>query len=338
MLVHYINVGQADATLLEFYENEQSYYILIDAGNWNDSDVVTYLKEHEVTHLDIIIGTHPHADHIGQLDQLLAQFDVTEVWMSGDEANSQTFERVLESIIESGVDYHEPRANEVYEIGPLVIEIINPIKLTGDVHEGSISLRALFGDVSFLFTGDAEEQTEQAMIDRGHELDATVLQLGHHGSNTSTIPAFLQKVNPEVAVISAGKDNQYGHPHEEVVTRVQEANIDLFVTYVHGTIIVSTDGKTYSITTSETDYPFVANEQNRQSAASKEESPRLSCIDINRADLEELEAIVHIGSERAATILDLRPFETIDDLEKIKGIGPGRLADILEENIACIGG
>ncbi|MCL7749370.1 MBL fold metallo-hydrolase [Halalkalibacter alkaliphilus] len=338
LLVHYINVGQADATLLEFSDETESYYILIDAGNWNSGDVVSYLQKEEISHIDILIGTHPHADHIGQMDQILDLFDVTEVWMSGDETTSQTFERVLNAVIESGVDYHEPRAGEVYDIGPLAIEVINPDQLTGDIHEGSISLRATYGEVSFLFTGDAEEQTEQAMIDRGHQLDSTVLQLGHHGSSTSTTPAFLEAVNPEVAIISAGIDNQYGHPHDEVVSRVENAKIDLYTTFVHGTIIVSTDGKNYNVTTDETEQSVDSFSESTESLKDTEIASESNCIDINSASASELEDIIHIGTERASQLIDLRPFEDISDLARINGIGPARITEIKTENLACMGG
>ncbi|WP_332629009.1 MBL fold metallo-hydrolase [Halalkalibacter flavus] len=337
-LVHFINVGQADATLLEFSDETESYHILIDAGNWNSVDVVSYLQKEEISHIDILIGTHPHADHIGQMDQILEQFDVTEVWMSGDETTSQTFERVLNAIIESGVDYHEPRAGEVYDIGPLVIEVINPAQLTGDIHEGSISLRVTYGEVSFLFTGDAEEQTEQAMIDRGHQLDSTILQLGHHGSSTSTTPAFLEAVNPEVAIISAGIDNQYGHPHDEVVSRVENAKINLYTTFVHGTIIVSTDGQNYDVETNKTKYTLDSTVESNDSTKNTKIDNEANCIDINSASASEIENIIHIGTERASQLIDLRPFEDISDLARINGIGPARIAEIKTENLACMGG
>ncbi|MDT8860109.1 MBL fold metallo-hydrolase [Alkalihalobacillus sp. MEB130] len=330
--VHYIDVGQADATLIELSDDDRNYNILIDAGDWNNHDVVTYLDKKDVTHLDILIGTHPHADHIGQMDQILSKFDVTEVWMSGDETTSQTFERVLDAIIESGVSYHEPRAGEVYDIGPLLLEVFNPEELTGDLHEGSISLRVTFGDISFLFTGDAEEQTEQAMINRGDSLKATVLQLGHHGSRTSTTSPFLEAVDPEVAIISAGIQNQYGHPHEEVINRVQRAEIDLFTTFDHGTIIISTDGQTYTIQTNATETSLA------NSVESKDPVSIIDCIDINDASVTALEEIIHIGPERAMQVVQLRPFETLSDLDQISGLGSARVADIKEENLACIGG
>jgi len=133
--------------------------------------------------------------------------------------------------------------------------VLNPYQLTGDFHEGSVSVRMTYGKVSFVLTGDAETHTEQAMIDRGHNLEAQVLHLGHHGSRTSSGSAFLEAVSPEISVYSAGKDNPYGHPHDEVVERIAAMGIPLYGTDVHGTVVIVTDGMTYSV---ETEYAVPA--------------------------------------------------------------------------------
>jgi competence protein ComEC len=123
--------------------------------------------------------------------------------------------------------------------------VVNPDQITGDFHEGSVALRVIFGEVAFLFTGDAEAATEAAMIARRHALNAEVLQLGHHGSRTSSSLALLQVVNPEVAVYSAGRGNTYGHPHTEVIERLGRLGIPVYGTDVHGTVRVITDGDTF---------------------------------------------------------------------------------------------
>lgn len=330
--VHFINVGQADATLFEYTADGEDYRILFDAGHWQEKDVVDYLQAYEIDHIDIMIGSHPHADHIGQMDSILETIDVSEVWLSGDVLSSQTFLNVMDAIEASEADYHEPRAGEVYDVGPLEVKVLNPDELTGDVHEGSISVLFSYGQTSFLLTGDAEEQTEQAMIDRGYDLGADVLKLGHHGSSTSTIPAFLQAVNPSVAIVSAGIDNDYGHPHREVVDRVIEADIELYATYEHGTIVIESDGETLQIVT-EQDGDI---ERSNESASNEEEGTFSDCIDLNEASIDVLEEIAHIGAERAQALIELRPFETLDELTNIDGIGEGRLADIIEEGLACV--
>ncbi|WP_096153553.1 MBL fold metallo-hydrolase [Bacillus sp. FJAT-45066] len=340
--VHYIDVGQADSILFNYSYEGEDFRILYDTGNWNRNDVVQYLDIQKIEHIDIIIISHPHADHIGQLDKILdSGISVSEVWMSGDISTSQTFERAMDAVERSGADYHEPRAGEVYDIGPLVLEIINPEKLTGDVHKGSVSMRVQYGEVSFLFTGDAERQTEEAMLKRGHHLDADILKLGHHGSNTSTTSAFLQAVNPKVAIYSAGVGNNYGHPHDEVLTRVMDAGVDLYGTDIHGTIVITTNGDTFDVQTKMdgTISPTSSGETASKPEVKKEDPETATpsdCININTASFDSLQEIKHIGPARAEELISKRPFQSIDSLSSISGIGAGRLADIKNQNLACV--
>ena len=249
--IYFFDVGQADATLFL----GPAFTVLMDTGDYRRNDVVPHLDSVGVTEIDLLIGTHPHADHIGQFPQVLETFPVKEVWLSGDTHTTLTFERAIDAILASDAAYHEPRVGEVFQFGSLHIEVLNPDRLTGNFHEGSISVRITFGEVSFVFTGDAEIHTEQGMMDRGHNLEAQVLQLGHHGSSTSSGLAFLEAVSPEVAIYSAGEGNPYGHPHDEVVERLDHIDILLYGTDIHGTIVITTDGVTYSV---ETEYEVPA--------------------------------------------------------------------------------
>lgn len=241
--VHFIDVDQGDATLLM----SPTFTILIDAGRHDRDDVVPYLKTVEVEKINLLIGTHPHADHIGQMDKVLNNFEVSEVWMSGNTHTTQIFERVLDAIIDSGANYNEPRAGETYQVGDLVIEMLSPKSLTGDFNNDSLAFRAIYGDVMFVFTGDVERPIEEEILSGNHDLKADIFQLGHHGSSTSNSKEFLEAINPEVVVYSAGKDNSYGHPHDEVIKRLESMNIKIYGTDVHGTIIIETDGKTYAV-------------------------------------------------------------------------------------------
>ncbi|MDL4843078.1 MBL fold metallo-hydrolase [Aquibacillus rhizosphaerae] len=340
--VHYIDVGQADATLLEF----DSYTILIDAGDWNSNNVVNYLKTKNISEVDIAIGTHPDADHIGQLDKVINQFDVGEVWLSGNSSTSETFEKVMEAVDSSGADYDEPRAGDLYEVGSLQIDILHPTHITGNPNEESISLKLTYGAIGFVFTGDAETNQEQEMMNLEVNLDAEFLQLGHHGSNTSTSKAFLDAVSPKVAVYSAGAGNHYGHPASEVVELVQDYGATLYGTDVHGTIVVTTDGVEYAIATKQdgTITPSAESssgkleESNKDDKDEPEENTSSQCVNINEASVEEVQAIIHIGPARAENLVDLRPYNSVADLSSIKGIGPSRIDDIKAEGIACIGG
>jgi len=347
--VHYIDVGQADATLLKFSHEGEDYRILIDAGNWNSSSVVNYLNAQKVSNIDIVVGTHPDADHIGQIDKIITTFDVDEIWFSGNSSNSQVFNRVLDAIETKDVGYHEPRAGEVYDIGPLVIEVLNPTGASGDVQNESVSLRITYGDVTFLFTGDTEEEGERKILNSGQNVTADIFQMGHHGSKTSNTSAFLDKVNPKVAIISASENNQYGHPHDEVVNRVKDKGIDLYSTHINGTVIVKTDGNTYKVTTNKDgnvtppskNTAATSSETNTSSndASSKpKETVSGSCVDINKASSDELQEIIHFGPARVEELMQLRPFSSVDDLGRIKGIAAGRLNDIKSQGLACVGG
>jgi beta-lactamase superfamily II metal-dependent hydrolase len=319
--VHYINVGQGDATLFM----GPDFTMLVDAGRHDTNDVTPYLHSQGVTEIDLMILTHPHADHIGQADTVIQKFDVKEVWMSGEEHTSATFERVLDALLASNAEYHEPRAGESFQFGSALVEVYNPESLTGDLHESSVSVRITYGDIKFLFTGDAEQQTEQDIMNREHDVEAHIFQLGHHGSITSNTHSFLKKVQPEVAIYSAGEGNSYGHPHDEIVERLENMDIDLYGTDVNGHIIVTTDGKQYTVSTEK----GITNEQETESNSG-------DCIDVNTATKEELTEITQIGEERADELIQFRPYQSLDELSQINGIGPARVAEIKEQGLACV--
>lgn len=342
MKVHYIDVGQGDSTLIQYSEDGEEYTILIDAGNFYNTDVISYLQSQNINKIDIAIGTHPDADHIGQLDEVVTTFAVEEVWLSGNTSTSQTFQDLLTVIDSKGVGYHEPRMGEEYEIGPLEVDVLYPKSITGESNAESISLKMTYGDVRFVFTGDAEQENEVEMVNSGADLKAEILHLGHHGSNTSTHPTFLNEVHPEVAIYSAGEDNSYGHPHAEVVNLIQNSEIQLYGTDVNGTIIVTTDGKDYDIETKAdgTISPSALEKVPANHSEPKATNPpsTASCIDINNASIEQLQEIIHIGPARAKDVVNSRPYHSVEDLSRIDGIGPSRLNDIVTEGLACVKG
>lgn len=243
MQVFYFDVDQAEAVLLK----GPGFTILIDAGDKGRNDVVPHLQRLDVETIDLLILTHPHADHIGQAAKVLQKFQVAEVWMSGYEHTTRLFEEVLDAILASEADYFEPRRGDVVEFGDLRLEVLNPDTIGKDLHDANIVVRAVYGDVAFLFTGDAEKKTEKKVMASSLPVNVQILQLGHHGSRTSTSLEFLRAVRPSVAIYSAGINNMYGHPHSEVVNRLRIRDIPLYGTDVHGTIIVSTDGVDYYI-------------------------------------------------------------------------------------------
>lgn len=324
LLTHYIDVGQGDATLLQLADDSSTYNILIDTGNWNATEVVQYLSAHHIETIDIIAITHPHADHIGQLDKIIENFSVGEVWMNGEDSASDVFSRAMDAIDTYNIDYYEPQIGEVFDIGKAVITVLHPNDLTSGVNDNSLSFHIQYGNISFLYTGDAEQQAEREMLTRDFPLEATILHLGHHGSKTSTTNDFLETVRPEVAIYSAGEKNKYGHPDQEVLDRVTTFGAQLYGTDVDGTIRLETDGVTYSIQT----------EKNELAPS----SVVTNCVDLNEASLNDLQKISHVGAERAQLIINARPFQSLDDLITINGLSETRVQEIKQQGVACIGG
>lgn len=317
LAAYFFDVDQGDATLLA----GPDFTILVDAGRHDRADVVPYLQAAGVEKIDLLIGTHPHADHIGQIPQVMAAFAVSEVWMSGDSHNSRTYENALDAILDSDARYHEPRAGEVVQVGSARVEVLNPTTLSGDFHAGCIAVRVVFGEVAFLLTGDVETPNEWQMIQSGYPLQAQILKLGHHGSSTSSSPEFLGAVRPEIAIYSAGIDNSYGHPHAEVIQRVMDLGIRVYGTPQQGTIRLLTDGHRYEIETRHGDTQLAS------------ERPG---ININTASKDELVRIAHLGPERAEQLIRRRPFRTLDELKQLDGISDGRLREIKAQGLARV--
>lgn len=340
LVVRYLDVGQADATAFHINDDDQEYVVLYDTGDWQGKEVVEYLQEEQIETVDLIIVSHPHADHIGQLKLILEQFSVEEVWMTGAEADSNLFISTMETLLaDESIAYNEPSIGDEYEIGPLHIEVLHPepTELTGDLNEDSLSILATFGEVKFMFTGDAGVKTEGEIMAQHKQIGAHFLQLGHHGSNTSSDEAFVDAVNPTYAIYSAGANNSYGHPSPEVVDLFGQKNIPMIGTDTHGTITVTTDGKEVTISSEKGELAEVGVDGGQESApAVGNNSNEQLCVDLNEASVAELEGIVHINEERAAEIIELRPFTSLEQLSDVHGIGPKRLEDIVEENKACV--
>lgn len=318
MTAHFLYVGQGEATLLM----GPDFAVLIDAGDVGRYDIVPQLETAGVEYLDVVVNTHPHADHLGQLPDVMEAFPVHEVWMSGKEHYTVAYEEALDAILDSSARYLEPRAGEKYSIGSLQVEVLHPQYIVEDIHASFLALRVQFGDFGMLLTGDIEHCTEAKILEGKHNVQAQVLQLGHHASRTSSSDDFLDAVAPEIAIYSAGFCNSYGHPHAQVVERILRRDITLYGTEAYGTIVVATDGTQYWVT------------PERQPEL---RGGRFGQIDINTARYEELLHIVHIGEQRAGDILRLRPFSSLGDLQRITGVGAARVRDIEAQSIAFIG-
>ena len=243
--VHFVDVGQGDGI---FIRSPEGLAMVIDGGPRN-SGFADYLANHRVKEIAVLVRTHPEADHIGGLIEVLRRFKVKSVWLDGQLHTTRTYDDFLSAIERSGAAVQEARRGQVITLGELRFQVLHPSEpfLSGDLDENSVILRLVFGGVSFLFTGDAGRPAEESMLATGLDLQADILKVGHHGSSTSTSPLFMQAVSPEVAIYQAGRDNPYGHPHAEVVTTISLAGVKLYGTNVDGTLVVRSDGRTYTI-------------------------------------------------------------------------------------------
>lgn len=237
--VHYLDVGQADATLVLCGDKT----MLIDGGNIDDSNLIySYLKSHSVDFIDYMIATHPHEDHIGGLSGALRYADVGTVYSPVAEHYAEVFRIFAEQVDEKGIELTVAEVGDSFSLGDASVEIIGVNSAEGE-NNSSIVLRITHGDVSFMFTADAERDAETVLLDSGARLKSTVLKVGHHGSSDSTTYRFLKEVNPDYAVISVGDDNPYGHPHSETLSRLRDANVTVYRTDELGDIICRSNGE-----------------------------------------------------------------------------------------------
>ena len=244
--VHFIDVGQADATLVIC----EGKTMLIDGGNRDDSQLIyTYLKNEGVTHLDYVVATHAHEDHVGGLPGALNYATVGTALCSVEKHDSGVFETFVNQLAKQGKEITVPRVGDEFELGSARVQVVGPVNRSNDPNNMSIVLRIAYGETSFFFTGDAERDEEQDILDAGYELESTVLKVGHHGSENSTTYPFLREIMPDYAVISVGEGNSYGHPTEEALSRLRDAGVTILRTDENGTIICTSDGETVSFIT-----------------------------------------------------------------------------------------
>lgn len=239
--VHFIDVDQADAIFIK----KGNEAMLIDAGNNSDGEmIVEYIKKQNINSLKYVIATHPHADHIGGLDDVIDSFEIGKIIMPDVIATTQTFEDVIDSISKKGLSITKPKVGEEYDLNGALVTVLAP---NGQgyysMNDYSIVVRVEYGKNSFLLTGDAEKASEIEMLDKNIEkLSVDLLKLGHHGSITSTSKDFLDAVDPQYAVITVGKGNRYGHPDDEVLARLISKDIQIYRTDLDGNIIAISDG------------------------------------------------------------------------------------------------
>jgi len=244
--VHFIDVGQGDAILIDLEDTE----ILIDGGD-RSPGVTGYLDQYVDGPLEVMVATHPHADHIGGLIAVLDAFEVGQVWHNGDTSDSKTYSDFMSGVSAEGAEVHIARLHDVIKAGDLELYVHHPANLEGSTNNNSIVLHLAYGDIDFLFTGDAEQEAEAEMLalDSLPVPEVEILKVGHHGSRTASSADFLAVTSPEVAIYMAGVDNSYGHPHVETIAALNAIGAQIYGTDVNGTIIVTADGETYLVNT-----------------------------------------------------------------------------------------
>lgn len=248
--VFYIDVGQGDCELI----HTENADILIDAGEnlpENPAKIISFAKQLEIEKFDYVIATHPHSDHIGGMADVLRKIPTDAVIMPYlSEENTPTtriYEELLDTIEELNIPVLEAEPGASYTVGGLTLNILAPLEQDENLNNMSVVVKVCYGNSSYLFEGDAESSAESAILDNGENVRADILKAGHHGSRTSSTKAYLKAVDPEIAVISCGEGNSYGHPHQQTLDKFRELGIAFYRTDTQGTITVGTDGERYEV-------------------------------------------------------------------------------------------
>lgn len=246
--IYYFDVGQADSILIK----ENNYNILIDAGNNEDGEnLVNYLKNNlNINKFNMVVGTHPHEDHIGGLNNIIDEFDIDTILMPNATSTSKTFESVLNSIENKNYKITVPKIDEEFNYDNIKLKVLYTGTNEKDLNNNSIVLKLTYFNNKFLFTGDATSKVEKKLLKK--DIESDVLKIGHHGSEYSTTNDFLDKVNPKYAIIEVGKNNTYKHPKQITLDKLNAKNIKIYRTDLDGTIKLTSDGNNITFETIKT--------------------------------------------------------------------------------------
>ncbi|WP_107572391.1 ComEC/Rec2 family competence protein [Clostridioides difficile] len=240
--IHMIDVGQGDSILVQTPTNKN---ILIDGGDEYSKNIInSYLRQKRIKTIDIIIATHPDSDHIGSLDNVIKKFNVNSIYMPEQSTNSESYQNLINSCTDKNLAIQYLYKDDVLNIDNNInIYVLSPSYIQEESNLNSIVFKLTFNNNSFLFMGDAEEENEKEIL-RSFELNnINFIKIGHHGSNSSSSLEFIKKINPDIAAISCGYKNQYGHPHKEVIDNLKQSHVSIYRTDRIGDIVFYNDGE-----------------------------------------------------------------------------------------------
>lgn len=305
--VNYIDIGQGDSELIQLPDGKN---ILIDAGDKEASKkLLDYFKQNKINKLDLVIISHPHLDHYGGLLGVLKQIPITEVYDSGAPTSSTTYLSLLKQFAAKKTKFSIVRRGQEFKfVDNIKLNIFAPedplLKNTkSDANNASIVAKLTHNKVSFLFTGDIEDESQDKILKESpNEIKVDILKVAHHGSRYTSSKEFLDTVNPKVAVISCGQGNSYGHPHTETLKRLEDKKIKVYRTDLQGTVIVSSDGESYNIKTQKTGIKT---------------NVKHDKTDLNKATNEDLELLPGINAIKAKKVISMRPIKSWNDLQSL---------------------
>lgn len=251
--IYFLDVGQGDASIITSPTGE---VILIDSGP-SKNVILEHLDNLNIDHIDLVVASHSHADHIAGMNEIIAKYQPKAFIDPGIAHTTKTYERIINALIENNVNYYEGTSRKI-TLGNIKLTILPPAEpfiSQSELNNNSTVIRLDYQNFSCLYTGDIEKERERELCSRVDSLlDVDILKVPHHGSSSSSTPAFIKTINPDIAIISCGIENSYNHPHDEVLALYHNLDINIYRTDQHGTILVQTDGSNYTIQT-ETNTP-----------------------------------------------------------------------------------
>ena len=329
--IHFIDVGQGDSVLIEEAGGKN---ILVDGGDRANSiadGIIDYLKKQKLKKLDYIISTHPHADHIGGLVDIMDNFEVGTVLDSGKIHSSKTYENYLIKIDQENINFKTPRRGDQFEIGESKITFLHPAEPVENYNLNNSSLVFVleYANQKFLFTGDIEREVEKELLQKYPELRVELIKVPHHGSKSSSLSNWISSLNAELAVIQVGADNHYGHPTAEVIKLYQKEGARVYRNDLNGNIVLTADGKNYAVKVDRSaEQKIIKTDLKNDSASTAETADKTNLININTASKAILDRLWGIGPATAEKIIKYRQnngsFMQIEEIKEVDGIDDGK--------------